>query len=443
MSSGKWLSYRERVAEYHKLVRMVARAFYSSNVEDVVVLDGLLHLIETKDTPGVHTVTDADLRALLHLPEKRISAVLTRLKQDHVVRMQHADAEEKEAEPLLEHISKRGRVYARAKPGHVWYVDYVQLLKVLKLRRFRVFESLNRKVDKAEVLYHCPTPACPNHSAQFALMDLLTMPAMRGERGGFVCDQCEANDRGRMVPTPLVVSGGADDGAESGQEQLKARFNEQIRPLTQQMNTVDALLEEQMMNQEELLQDAHAQQAQAQALDAGAQDITVDISSAPSSLTAAPVKPEAPSAGARVLHVPTARTDLAKGMVAALPWAEGGVRSLEEERKRDEESRRKEREDHEERRRVAEHERYQAAYAQELQRMKEAAAAAPPSDALPGDPDLPADVIDEGGNLEGADAMISVAGREVPLSAITQADLDEMTEEELNIYGLFAGQSAF
>jgi hypothetical protein len=100
---NRWLTYRERVQEYHKLVRMVARAFYSARVDDIVVLDALLHLIETKDTPATHTVSDVDIRQLIHLPEKKISAVLTRLKQDHIVKMIQKDAEKKEEEGAFTH----------------------------------------------------------------------------------------------------------------------------------------------------------------------------------------------------------------------------------------------------------------------------------------------------------------------------------------------------
>ena len=453
------------------MVRMVARAFYSAHIEDIVVLDALLHLIETKDAPGVHTVTDADVRALIGLPEKRIAASLTKLKAHHIVNMVQKEVEKKEEEgqrhhppvlrtaghllpslypsppsplspsltlpPLLpsslcavDYISKRGRSYSRVRPGVVWYVDYVHLLKVLKLRRFRVFESLNRKIDKAEVFYTCPTPGCPNHGVQLALIDLLSTPGMMGDKGGFACDQCEANDRGRMIPTPLVMSGGGDEGGEGGQEALKAKFNEQIKPLTLQMNIVDALLEEQMSNQEEVLQDAAAA-ATAAPFELPTDDITVDVtSSASAEVGGVQVKGmEAPQAGARVLHVPQVRADQAKGMVAALPWAEGGVRGLEEEKKREDEGRRKAREEAEARQRVAEQQRFEAQYQAELERMRAAAAEAAPA---PAD-DVPEDVVEE----EAGEVLLTVGGREVPLSSITQADLDEMTEDELAVYQSF------
>ena len=430
------LTYRERVLEYHKLLRMVARAFYSTHIEDIVVLDALLHLIEAKDSPGVHSVTDTDIRALIGLPEKRVSATLTKLKAHHLVAMVQKEAEAKKEEEL-DYISKRGRPQyssSRARPGVVWYVDYPHVLKVLKLRRFRVFESLNRKVDKADVFYTCPTPACPNHGQQFALIELLSTPSMSGKGGGgFVCDQCEANDRGRMVPTPLVMSGGGDEGGEGGQEAMKARFNEQIRPLTLQMNVVDALLEEQMSNQDELLQDAQqAASTAAASFDApNTQDITVDISSS-GTVEVAGVGTktvEGPQAGARVLHVPQVRADQAKGMVAALPWAEGGVRGLEEEKKREEESRRKAREEADERQRVAEQQRFQQQYQAELDRMRAAAAEATPA---PSD-----EMAEDGMEEETGEVLVTVGGRDVPLSSITQADLDEMTADELAVYESF------
>ena len=436
--------------EYHRLVRLVSRAFYQP--EEIIVLDALLHLIEQKDTPSTHTVSDKDLQRLLRLPEKRIASVLSRLQRDKMIRLLPRDEQkgggEQEAAAVqpLDHISKRRTFTPRVKLVNIWYVDYGQLLKVLKLRRFLLFSSLNVKRDRAEVLYTCPTPLCPNHGQQFSLMDLLASSSMqRGGKGGFVCDQCEADDGGRLVPTPLVMSGG-EQGGETGQEQLKAQFNLQILPISQQMTRVEQLLEEQMTQPDDAA-DSGASQA-AQALDEAAHDnITVDVSTAasasPLSLSSSSAAAAAlpPSGGSRVLHAPQG-----KGL-AALPWVEGSLRGLEEERKRDEESRRHEREQEEERRRKEEQDRYNATFEAELRRMKEAAAAAA---ALPAEGEGKEEtsaqepeeelLLEEG---EGGEVMVTVGGRELPLTAVTQADLQEMTEEELAVYEMYAGQGHF
>jgi hypothetical protein len=442
---------QERVVEYHRLVRLVSRAFYQP--EEIIVLDGLLHLIEQKDTPSTHTVSDKDLHRLLRLPEKRIASVLTRLQRDKMIRLLPRDeqkgGEEAAAVQPLEHISKRRVFTPRIKAANIWYVDYAQLLKVLKLRRFLLFSSLNVKRDRAEVMYTCPTPLCPNHGQQFSLMDLLASSSMQkgGRGGGFVCDQCEADDGGRLVPTPLVMSGG-DQGGETGQEQLKAQFNLQILPISQQMTRVEQLLEEQMTQPDDAADDSGAAQTAQQQLEDGAHDnITVDVSTAssssPLSLPSAAASSAAvpASGGSRVLHVPQG-----KGMVAALPWVEGSLRGLEEDRKRDEESRRHEREQEEKRKRKEEQDRYNATFQAELRRMQEAAAAqaAEPAE-REGKEDMNTVEAGEEALVEGesSEVMVTVGGRELPLTAVTQADLQEMTEEELAVYEMYAGQGDF
>jgi len=47
----------------------------------------------------------------------------------------------------------------------------------------------------------------------------------------------------------------------------------------------------------------------------------------------------------------------------------------------------------------------------------------------------------EGGEVEeGGELMVTVGGREVPISSITQSDLNEMTEEELEVYQMHSSQ---
>ena len=277
-----------------------------------------------------------------------------------------------------------------------------------------------------------------------------------GEGGGFVCDGCEVEIGGKKQGTPLVVvgAGGGGSGVESGsggdgQESVKALFNVQIQPISAQMKLVEQLLDEQAAHAEDVMAEAHAPR-QLAAADDNTADITVDIAASPTSSASASAtsgqqqQPTAlASGGSRVLHVPTVRADQAKGVVAALPWAEGGVKGLEEERKRDEETRRKEREDEDERQRQSEQARYQQQYDEELHRMKALHAAEQP--APPGDDEsmVVVDEADVGVEDAGGEEMVSVAGRQVPLTAITQADLEEMTLEESALYDSLYGGTAY
>ena len=441
--------------EYHKLVRMVVRAYHS--VEDIIVLDALCHLIELHDTPTNHSVSDKQIAALLQLPEKRVQSVLTSLKQKQLVKLHQKEEESKADQPLLEHISKRqkftGPRGGAHKAGLIYYIDYPHVLKVLQWRRYSVYQQLNQHVDQSAVNYTCPTPGCPNFQRHFALMELLLEDAMKGGDGGsFVCDQCEVEVGGKKQGTPLIVvgsGGGAAAGTASGggggdgQESVKSLFNVQIQPISAQMKLVEQLLDEQAAHAEDVMAEAHAPR-QLQSADDSAADITVDIAGDVGKATGGGVgagqqQSAVASGGSRVLHVPTVRADQAKGMVAALPWADGGVKGLEEERKREEETRRKEREDEEERQRQAEQARYQVQYDEELQRMKALHAAQPTAEPAV-DESMPA-VFDDGAEagedgVDGAEGevIVSVAGRQVPLSAITQADLEEMTPEESALY---------
>ena len=108
--------------EYHKLVRMIVRAYHTP--EDIIILDALCHLIELHDTPTNHTVTDKQVAQLLSLPEKRVQSVLTSLKQKQVIKLYQKEEEAKKDEPLLEHISKRqkftGAPRGQNKSGLIW-----------------------------------------------------------------------------------------------------------------------------------------------------------------------------------------------------------------------------------------------------------------------------------------------------------------------------------
>ena len=439
--------------EYHKLVRMIVRAYHS--VEDIIVLDGLCHLIELHDTPTNHSVTDKQIAQLLSLPEKRVQSVLTGLKQKQLIKLYAAEEESKQNEPLLEHISKRQKFPSQQrgphhKQGLIWYIDYPHVLKVLQWRRYSVYQQLNQHVDQSAVHYTCPTPGCKNYGRQFALMELLIEDGMKGgEGGGFVCDGCEVEVGGKKQGTPLVVVGGATagptDNGSDGQESVKTLFNVQIQPISAQMKLVEQLLDEQAAHAEDVMAEAHAPR-QLTATDDTTADITVDIAAAPGASAAAAggavgqQSTSVTSGGSRVLHVPTVLANQAKGVVAALPWAEGGVKGMEEERKREEETRRKEREDEEERQRQAEQARYQQQYDEELQRMKALHAAEPTAAAAADESMAVVDESEVGAEEAGDEVMVSVGGRQVPLSEITQADLENMTPEESAFYdSMYAG----
>ena len=333
------------------------------------------------------------------------------------------------------------------------YIDYPHVLKVLQWRRYSVYQQLNQHVDQSAVNYTCPTPGCKNYGRHFALMELLIEDGMKGgEGGGFVCDGCEVEIGGKKQGTPLVVVGaggaaaGTADSGSDGQESVKSLFNVQIQPISAQMKLVEQLLDEQAAHAEDVMAEAHAPRQLAATDDATA-DITVDIAAAPGAsaagMGAAGQQPTVVASGAsRVLHVPTVRADQAKGVVAALPWAEGGVKGLEEERKREEETRRKEREDDEERQRQAEQARYQQQYDEELQRMK--ALHAQPA-ALPtvDESMVAGDEAEMGADEAGGEVMVSVGGRQVPLSAITNQDLEEMTPEESAFYESVYAETGF
>ena len=266
-----------------------------------------------------------------------------------------------------------------------------------------------------------------------------------GEGGGFVCDGCELEIGGKKQGTPLIVVGGGaaagtTDNGSDGQESVKALFNMQIQPISAQMKLVEQLLDEQAAHAEDVMDEAHAPRQLAATDDATA-DITVDIAAAPgASAIAEGAAMPVLSGGSRVLHVPTVRADQAKGVVAALPWAEGGVRGLEEERKREEETRRKDREEEEERQRHAEQARYQQQYNEELQRMKALHAAESAAAAATDESMAVADGMEEGAEEASDDMMVSVSGRLVPLGSITQAHLEQMTAEESAVYdSMYAG----
>ena len=440
--------------EYHKLVRMIVRAYHSP--EDIIVLDALCHLIELHDTPTNHTVTDKQVAQLLALPEKRVQSVLTGLKQKQLVKLFAKEEEKSSEQPLLEHISKRQKFTPMRggqhnKAGLIWYIDYTHVLKVLQWRRYSVYQQLNQHVDQSAVYYTCPTPGCANYGRHFALMELLLEDGMKGGNGGgFVCDGCEVEIGGKKQGTPLVVVGsgaataGSADNGSDGQESVKALFNVQIQPISAQMKLVEQLLDEQAAHAEDVMEEAHAPR-QLAATDDGTADITVDIAASASGSgaaggTAGQQSAAVASGGSRVLHVPTVRADQAKGVVAALPWAEGGAKGLEEERKREEETRRKEREDEEERQRQAEEARYQQQYDEELQRMKALHAAETTAAAAVDESMVAEDDAETGVEEAGDEVMVSVGGRPVPLTAITQADLEEMTPEESELYdSMYAG----
>ena len=112
--------------EYHKLVRMIVRAYHSP--EDIIILDALCHLIELHDTPTNHTVSDKQVAQLLALPEKRVQSVLTNLKQKQLIKLFSKEEESKSNEPLLEHISKRQKFTPRQggahnKAGLIWSAE--------------------------------------------------------------------------------------------------------------------------------------------------------------------------------------------------------------------------------------------------------------------------------------------------------------------------------
>ena len=221
-------------------------------------------------------VTESDLSSELHLSPKLVREILHRLRQDQIVR----GVQKSEAAPKVEELTSKGRKknYTRAPTvTFMWFVDFDQLVNVIKFRHWDIFEKLNKKVDRSEVFYVCPTPHCENHSPQRkrSVMDLLLDQRTAGGAtdGIFRCEVCFTIDTltNTKHATPLVLlthqetssssssaaaaaAGGSSSAAAASSsalplgvdpsENLKNKFNKQLGVILEQLMKVDRMLQE-------------------------------------------------------------------------------------------------------------------------------------------------------------------------------------------------------
>lgn len=267
------LSYKDE--HCHRLVRLLMRAYYEK--EHIVVIDCLLDLqIKQGNKLGV---SEIDLSTELHLSPKLIREVLNRLRHDQIVK--GVQKNDNIAATKIEELTAKGKrkTYQRAPTvTFTWHIDFEQLVNVIKFRHWDIFEKLNKKVDRTEVYYICPTLDCINHSLTMkkSVMDLLleqgsNMSNNKGD-GIFRCDSCFITDftNNAKQGTPLVLVTQTDMNTTTNnnnssntnttippsadrRENMKNKFNRQLGVLLEQLMKVDKILQEELINKKELI----------------------------------------------------------------------------------------------------------------------------------------------------------------------------------------------
>jgi hypothetical protein len=178
-----------------------------------------MYLIEQHK--GARSVTERHLfDSLPSLPHKMIYSVLAFLK--------HKDRQILHCEQqyvIPKGRGSKGKVY-KTQTGHIYYIDYVHFVRVIRYRFHKIFEQLNKK--ESDIHYMCPSPTCSQHGAPLALLDLL---GSVDNHTVFLCQHCK---------TGLVLH---TDGLSTQERvRLKPLFNTQIKPILDQMATVEELL---------------------------------------------------------------------------------------------------------------------------------------------------------------------------------------------------------
>jgi transcription initiation factor TFIIE subunit alpha len=180
------------------LIRLVTRAFY--NEECAIILDCLLR--ENR------CLKDEELAQILRLHQKQVRKWLSELKADHLVKS--------------ENRQKEARNPGERPTAHLyWYVDYKHVVDVIKYRLHiigRKFENERDREMQVQV-YECPL--CHH---QYTAMDALIL-----ETNGWKCENC-------IVGLEEINS---NDSAHQTHSQLKTLYA-QIKPIIEAMKRVEA-----------------------------------------------------------------------------------------------------------------------------------------------------------------------------------------------------------
>jgi len=283
-------------AAFHKLVKMVIRAYYDDIY--VVVMDALLDL----DHRLNHVVREVDIVATAKLGTTQVREALHRLRADQMARGKQQTEINEEIDPVTGKklkAAKGARSSQRSNTiDYSWYLDPDHFTKVLRFRHYMILKQLNQKVDLSDIRYVCPNPNCVLKGQEYDQMDLLMN---RPDDGKFRCRKCIVHQSGKAEHAELVPTERSKSQLSGAQDRLKAKFNQQLEGVQRQLALVERLLKED--------RDRAAEQA---ALAAERPDSAPARPSAPSASSASSASSAATPAGS------AAKTGRSKAVAVAL-----------------------------------------------------------------------------------------------------------------------------
>mmetsp|Transcript_4933 Transcript_4933/g.6880 ORF Transcript_4933/g.6880 Transcript_4933/m.6880 type:complete len:371 (-) Transcript_4933:51-1163(-) len=193
-------------------VRMTMRAFYQDNV--IVITDTILR--------EKNYVTDDSVVYKLHLPRQDVRAALKQMKAIDLVHSQKREFQI----PVSESSTRTRRVTAE-----YWFVDYRSFIDIVKYKVHKIRKQIADKVAEeksSQLLYRCPR--CGTEYPVLEVVDLLDYTT-----GSFLCK--------RPINRIQLCQGVLEEEDVSGRkaqlENLKDRFESELRPLLEKIAQLD------------------------------------------------------------------------------------------------------------------------------------------------------------------------------------------------------------
>jgi transcription initiation factor IIE alpha subunit len=421
---------------YSRLVRLLVRMYY--DYEACIIMDSFL-LLDAKSKDKIPYVTDSLIAQILNLSINKVKPHLQKFRVDNILKIYNRDAVEGKnvnaATNFSSESNRRKGINKFNKYDTIYTIDYHNLSKVIKYKHFHIYQQLSKPVNKAEVFYICPTSQCPLHNIQRSVIDLLLEGDTKQQ--GFRCSACSTlNEKtGEMEATPLVPAASSTNEADSKDNtsnKLKDLFNKQIQPILAQLKIVDEFLEQELLHGPDSSQANKSAENNLHIVDndnfGENMDSTIDVSIDRSIGGNSKNSTQAQNTRTGVA------VDQAKGKVAELPWdhTENSLAQLEAQKlarlQANSNAVLSEKQIKEEEQKKLFDQQFQA----ELEQLKQNAADHNGNHSM---------LIDEAANAAAAsDPLLWAGGKQIPLSQLTQADIEAMNEEEFSAYDSVANQ---
>lgn len=225
----------------HGVLRRITRAYYSD--QHVAVMDAFLSMEEGKG--ALSSVKEVDLQAAVRLGTAQTREILTKFQVDQLLTRTVVKEKEKEVEDIGKTIKGRElltKVFSNRNHEFLWQLNPERVVRTVRYRHTKILEKLDNKVDEARgQLYDCPNPRHPEHDkGPFSIFDLLADRDPAAVDQSFRCRHCKAkNKKGMIVHLPLRAR--KQDGPD---KDLKAKFNQQIKPITELVQKLGAAIKE-------------------------------------------------------------------------------------------------------------------------------------------------------------------------------------------------------